>query len=276
MRSAHILQSIAAIMTTIGLSAGVANAAELYFAGTAGFSNGSGEGSGTNDLLSQSFSGDDDDASPIFGGSLGIAVPLSDVIPWALRIPSFDIPIWPGRSLHVTGTESFHFPGWRTLIEAEAISGREFEFLTPGASPLARYVAEVDSTSFLANVRLDIPIETPLNLLFGRLPMLEPVTLYAGGGVGVGWNEFEATESGNSGKDDSFDLAYQFGAGLGYAMSDQLHLTLGWRFLDLGEIKVDLDDEDLQQGSYSADVSAHEFTTSIRFHFYSVPFFGRE
>jgi len=275
MRSVRILQTIAVILATLGLSAGTASAADLYLGLMAGFSNGTGDGTGTNDLQpGQKFSGEGEDSSPIYGGTLGIAVPLSDVIPWALRIPSFDIPVWPGKSWHIAGTEAFHFPGWSTQMEFEATTGRKFDFRTAGASPLTQYVGEVESTSFMGNFRLDIPIQAPMTALFGRLPMLEPVTIYAGGGVGTGWNELKATDSANSGSDTVFNLAYQFGAGMGYAMSDQLHLTIGWRYLDLGEMEVDL--SGLQDGSYKTEFGSHEFTTALRFHFYHIPFFGRE
>jgi len=276
MRSVHILRSLAVTLATIGLATGV-QAADLYFGGAAGFSNATADATGSDILSGGSFSGEDDDASPIYGGTLGIAVPLSDVIPWALRIPSFDIPIWPGKSLHVAGTESFRFPGWRTLIEAEAITGRKFDFSTPGLSPTTPYQGELNSTSFLGNVRLDVPIQAPLTALFGRLPMLEPVTVYFGGGVGMGWNDLAAADTGglNAGDDETFDLAYQYGAGVGYAMSDQLHLTLGWRYYNAGELEVDLNTAPTP-GKYEIELGSHEFTTQLRFHFYHVPFFGRE
>lgn len=275
MRSAHIRQAIASAgLLALGVAAG-AHAADLYASGAAGFSYASGSGSARNDLIGAGASGDDEDASPLYGGALGIAVPLSDVIPWALRIPSFDVPYWPGRSLRVEGSESFRFPGWRTLIEAEAITGREYNFTSPGTSGLTPYQSEMTSTSFMGNVRLDVPIQTPLNALFGRLPMLEPVTLFGGGGVGVAWNEVAASDTVNRGTDDTFELAYQVTAGLGYALSDQVHLSFGWRYFDPGEVKVDVS-QGPNLGSFTADFAAHEVTTSVRFHFYHVPFFGRE
>lgn len=269
------LTCTAVMLGTLGFLASAAGAADLYLAGRAGFSMASADGSGTNALAGPSLSGSDDDATPVYGGALGVAVPLSDVVPWSLRIPSFDIPYWPGRAIHVSGSEDFRFPGWRTLIEAEALTGREFRFSTPGASALTPYNSDVSSTSFLGNVRLDVPIQAPMTALFGRLPMLEPLTLYGGGGVGVGWNELDTSDTVNSGSDESFDLAYQFMAGVGYALSDTTHLSVGWRFYDLGSVKADLD-QGPNIGSFKADISAHEFTTSLRFHFYHVPFFGRE
>ena len=275
MRMLRTLTSTAAILGTLGILASPAGAADLYFAGRAGFSNGTASGNGTNMLVGPSLKGDDGDSSPVYGGALGVAVPLSDVIPWSLRIPSFDVPYWPGRAMHVSGSEDFRFPGWSTLIEAEAMTGREFRFSTPGASPLTPYNSEVKATSFLANVRLDVPIRAPMTALFGRLPMLDPLTLYGGGGVGMGLTDLKTTDTVNAGSDQSFAFAYQFMAGVGYAISDQMHLSLGWRYYDLGKLKTNLD-QGPNPGSFSADISANEFTTSLRFHFYHVPFFGRD
>lgn len=275
MRSTRILSSILATLAMVGLHASMAGAADVYFSGQAGFSNATGEGSGANALAGPSLVGEDDDASPVYGGALGLAVPLSDVVPWSIRIPAFDVPFWPGRSVHFAGSEDFRFPGWRTLIEAEALTGREFRFSTPGTSPLTPYNSQVESTSLMGNVRLDIPIQAPMTALFGRLPMLEPLTIYGGGGAGMGWNKLDTSDTVNSGSEESFDLAYQFMAGVGYALSDTTHISIGWRFYDLGEIEADLD-QGPNQGSFSADISAHEFMTSLRFHFYHVPFFGRE
>lgn len=273
MRSAGMPARIIPLLTLLGLSPFPADAADLYTSFRAGFSNATAEGSGTNDL-SGTDSGDDDNSSPLYGGAFGVAVPLSDVLPWALRIPSFDIPYWPGRSVHVSGTEHFRFPGWTTLIEAEAITGRDFTFETPGESSLTPYRSDVTSTSFMANLRLDVPIRAPLNALFGRLPMLDPLTFYGGGGLGAGWNELDTSDTVNTGSETTFDFAYQIMGGVGYALTDQTHLSVGWRYYDLGELEVETGD--LNPGSYEAEIAAHEFVTALRFHFYHVPFFGRE
>jgi opacity protein-like surface antigen len=265
---------ITAVLLAAVSLAGTAGAADLYIATGAGFSMADAEGDGSNELVS-GVSGDDDDSSPVYGGALGVAVPLSDVFPWSLRIPSFDVPYWPGRAIHFTGSEDFRFPGWSTLIELEGMTGREYRFSTPGVSPLTPHNSDVDSTSFMGNVRLDFPIQAPMTALFGRLPMLEPLTLYGGGGVGIGWNEIETTDTVNSGSDESFDFAYQGMAGVGYALSDTTHLSLGWRYYHLGKVKTRLD-EGPNPGVYSADIAAHEYSASLRFHFYHVPFFGME
>ena len=274
MRTTRILPSIPALLGLLALCAPAAQAADLYFAAGAGFSIAQADGTGSNELVS-SVSGDDDDSSPVYGGAFGVAVPLSDVFPWSLRIPSFDVPYWPGRAVHFTGSEDFRFPGWRTLIEVEGMTGRDFRFSTPGVSPLTPHNSDVESTSFMGNVRLDIPIQAPLTALFGRLPMIEPLTLYGGGGVGLGWNKIDTSDTVNSGSDEAFDFAYQGMAGIGYALSDTTHLSVGWRYYDLGQVSTRLD-EGPNPGIYRADIAAHEYGASLRFHFYHVPFFGVE
>jgi opacity protein-like surface antigen len=274
MRSARTLTRSLASLLAVLLVAQATLAAELYTAGRVGISNGEGDGTGRIELDVVG-SGTDEDSSPIYGLALGTAVPLSDVIPWALRFPSFDVPYWPGRSLHFEGDEEFRFPGWRTLFEVEALFGRNYDFATNSGSSISPYHSEVDSSAFMANVRLDVPLRTPLTALFGRMPMLEPLTIYGGGGVGAGWNEIETTGPENLGDETTWELAYQVMAGLGYAVTDTVHLSLGWRYLDLGSIELD----SLCGGaacSFDADVTAQEVMTSIRFEFYHVPFFGRE
>lgn len=276
MRSVRILTRAVATLVASGLCAGSALAAELYLAGRVGISNGQGEGTGVIELgPSVIGSGSDDDSSPLYGTAFGVAVPLSDVIPWALRFPSFDVPYWPGRALHFEGDEEFRFPGWRTLFEIEALFGRNYDFATPSGSAISPYHSEVESSTFMANARLDLPLRTPITALFGRLPVLEPLTVYGGGGVGAGWNEIETSGPQNLGDEVTWELAWQASAGLGYALTDTAHLSLGWRYLDLGEIELDSNCGGARCG-FDADVTAHEVMTSIRFEFYHVPFFGRE
>jgi opacity protein-like surface antigen len=273
MRSPERKLPLAALaLLTAVLGASAARAADLYFSAGLGISAATGDVDGSNDLGISS-SGSDDDSSPVYGGALGIAFPLSELMPWRMRIPSFDVPYFPGHSLHFSGSEDFRFPGWRTEFEIEAQTGRDFELITDGPSPLTANIANVSSSSFMTNFRLDIPIQAPLHVFFGRLPMLEPVTLYGGGGVGASLNEIEATDTAlGSDSDSGFTFAYQFKTGIGYALTDQLHLSLGYRYYDLGELETSFGAG--TTGRLSADVVAHELTSGLSVHFYRLPFLG--
>ena len=90
MGSARILSAGIAAFLASCLFAETALAAELYFAGRVGISRGEGDGTGVFEFgPSEVGSGSDDDSSPVYGLALGAAVPLSDVIPWALRFPTY-------------------------------------------------------------------------------------------------------------------------------------------------------------------------------------------
>ena len=245
-----------------------ARAADLYVSGGIGISAATGDTKATNNLNVNS-SGSDDDTSPVYGGAIGVALPLSELIPWHMRIPSFEIPYFPGRSLHVAGSEDFRFPGWRTSFELEGQTGRDFQIITHGPSAITPVISDVTSSSFMANLRLDVPISAPLHIFFGRLPMLEPVTLYGGVGAGASLNEIKATDSVFGKDNDSgFTFAHQFRAGIGYAITDQMHVSLGWRYYDLGKLEVGFGGS----AKVSTDVVTNEFTSGITWHFYHVPF----
>ena len=80
-----------------------------------------------------------------------------------------------------------------------------------------------------------------------------------------------------SGDDSGMEFAYEIDAGLGYAMTEAVHWSVGWRFVDMGTASMDLVDTANQpRGDMDLDLSAHEFTTSLRFTFWRVPFLEGE
>lgn len=258
--------------TALALFAAPAPAADLYVSGVIGISSATGDTKFSQDL-DNTFSGSDDDTSPVYGGAIGMAFPLSELIPWRLRIPSFDVPVWPGKAAHFEGSEDFRFPGWRTSLEIEAQTGRDYEIITKGASAITPVIANVSSSSFMTNFQLDVPIQAPLHIFFGRLPMLEPVTLFGGVGVGASLNEIEANDT-VFGKDSDkgFTFAHQFRAGIGYALTDSIHVSAGWRYYNLGELEVGTG---AANGKVTSEVVANEFVSGLTWQFYHLPIFER-
>jgi opacity protein-like surface antigen len=249
-----------------------AGAADLYVTGGVGMSFGLGDTKSKN-VFNFDSTGNDDDTSPVYGGALGISFPLSELMPWRMRIPSFDVPYWPGRSAHFSGSEDFRFPGWRTEFELEGQTGRDYNIITDGPNANTPVISNVKSSSFMANFRLDIPIQAPLHIFFGRLPMLEPVTLYGGAGVGASLNEIQATDSAlGKDSDQGFTFAHQFKAGIGYALTDTIHLSVGYRYYDLGNLQVGFGSGDAQ---VQTSLVAHELTTGVTWQFYHLPIFDR-
>lgn len=84
----------------------------------------------------------------------------------------------------------------------------------------------ISATYLLGNVWLDIQTQSAF-------------TPYVGGGVGVGWANADVSFNGGTGgygSGVSSALAYQLGAGVKFAISDQLDLDVGYRYKGLGNI----------------------------------------
>jgi len=258
------------------LAATPAGAADVYLAGSLGISSASGDASGTNSLAGVSSSGTGDDSSPVYGTSLGILFPLNAALPWRLRIPGFAVPYWPGRELRYEGSEDASFPSWQTRFELEWLGGRNYEISSPGANGSLPYRSDVSGSSLMAVLRLDVPIQAPITAMFGRIPVLEPLSIFGGGGVGVGFTELKTSDTVVYGSQDATGLAYQFTAGLGYAFTESVHWSVGWRYVDIGDVSMSLTDGLTDRGSFSIDLGANEFTTALRFSFWRIPFLGGE
>ena len=269
-------QNAALACVLVLLAAAPAGAADVYLAGTLGISSATGDASGFNSLAGVSSSGSGDDSSPVYGSALGILFPLNAALPWRLRLPGFEIPYWPGRALRYEGSEDASFPSWQTRFELEWLGGRSFDISSPGANGSLPYRSDVSGSSLMAVLRLDVPIQAPITAMFGRIPVFEPLSIFGGGGVGVGFTDVKASDTVVYGSQDATSLAYQVTAGLGYAFTDSVHWSVGWRYVDMGDVSMSLTDGLVDRGSFSIDLGAHEFTTALRFSFWRIPFLGGE
>ena len=257
-------------------AAGMEPVSELYFRGDIGISFSTGDVSGFNIPLDQTNSGEDDDASPVFGVAVGATFPLNRAMPWRWRAPRMRIPYWPGRVLY-TGEEETGFPDWPVSFEVEHLRGRNFDFVTRGVAVNDPYRSEVDAWTTMANFRVDFPVRPTVQKLLGRMPLLDPLTLYLKGGAGMGKVELDAGLANSTGDEEVYEFAWQAGAGFGYQLNEWVRWDTGWRYLDLGKADTPLRDNGVpptRTGRYSADVTAHEFTTALTFAFWRVSFFG--
>lgn len=255
-----------------------APAAELYLAGDIGISSISGDGNGFNELAGLSNAGEGSDASPVYGAALGVAFPLGAAVPWGARIPGFSIPYWPGHSLDFAGSEDFRLPDWEVRFEVEHLRGRDVQLTTDSFTPFDPYRADVTSWSLMGKLRLDVPVRRPVHAFIGRVPFLEPLTLYLGGGAGFSETELDVNHTGSFfGSDQTGQFAWQALAGFGYRLNEQVKWSFGWRYQDLGSVSTRLvDTAQIDRGRYGIDLHAHEFTTSLGFTFWRVPFLGDE
>lgn len=251
-----------------------AAAADLFLRGDVGISAARGAAGGFNTFVPFVNGGSDEDSSPVYGGALGVAIPLNAAIPLRLRIPACGVPYWPGREWRFGGSEDWRLPDWETRLEVEGLFGRDFELSTAGFTPEVPYRSEVSSWSVMGNLSLDVPIQAPINALFGRIPLLEPLSLFGGVGLGLANNKLSTSDSIVSGRGKSTQLAHQFMAGIGYALTERVRLNFGWRYVDLGNVDVSVTDLLASRGKFGLDLTAHELNTSLRVNFYHLPFLG--
>jgi len=226
--------------------AGPASAADLYLAGNLLISSGNAEASGSTDFFE--VSGEDGDSSPALGGALGLAFAMDEAAP----------EIW--------GVE---MPGWTVRSELEILGGRDWELRTDGGDG---FFSDVDSWSTLTNVWLEIPAHPMIAWAFGRIPTLEFLNVWAGGGMGLAMVDVVTTDNVSRGEDDGIHFAWQVGAGLGYEFTDWATFSIGYRYLDLGEAETELRlGPGASIGTHSLDLGAHELVSGLRIEFYSSP-----
>ncbi len=88
------------------------------------------------------------------------------------------------------------------------------------------------------------------------------VTPYVGGGIGMGFVNGHYQINSISRQIDNTVFAWQAGAGVGIALSDNVTADVGYRYLNLGEVTTEFHGDDMNM-----DVSAHEFSIGLRFGF---------
>jgi opacity protein-like surface antigen len=254
-------------------AAGPAHAADLYLAGDLGISWYGGDGKGTNDLVGITNKGSSDDQTPVWGAALGAVFPLSSALPFKMRLPGFAIPYWPGHEMRYEGSDEATLPDWEMRTDVEYLNGRDAELATPSFNPLDTYRVDAHTWTLMGKVRLDVPLRTPVRALLGRMPALEPVSLYLGGGAGVGFSELKVNTGVLAGKDsEKQQFAWQGIAGIGYDLTERVKLSLGYRYLALGQEKARLiDAAGVDRGNYKMDLSAHEFSASLAVRFWQLP-----
>lgn len=230
-----------------------AYAGDLYATAEIGISGASGDSGGSTDFFDNT--GDDSDSSPVYGGAAGIAIPINELLPtsWDDRLRSWRV----------------NLPTWDMRFELEGLAGRDYELRTDGGDG---YFTEVDNWVVMHNWWMDVPIRGAVEWAFGRFPLLEPVSVYAGGGIGMAGTKVSATDNVSSGSDRSYRFAWQASAGFEYELTEYVTLSAGYRYFDLGEADIDLNRPGgIPFGDYTLDARAHEFTTGVRVTFYTVP-----
>jgi opacity protein-like surface antigen len=230
--------------------AGEAGAGDFYLTGNLAISTGTGDSGGSTDFFANT--GSDSDSAPAYGGAVGFGFKLTEAIPKSWEVP---------------------LPGWGVRFEFEGMTGREYDLRTNGDSNDS-YFSEVTAWTFMPNLWIDVPLHQPIAWMFGRIPVLEPLMLYGGAGLGLSSTELDTTDNVSQGKNSEFLFGWQAGVGLGYELTQRVTLMAGYRYIDLGQPKVNLripPSED-SFGNFTMDLAAHEFNFGVRVNFFSIPY----
>ena len=236
----------------------------VYVAGHLGIATGKGDVAGIN-TGGFPFDAEDRDSSPMMSGAAGLSIPMDELMAWKLPY-GLELPDWPVRpEVEFTGLRDFEY---RTL-------------LNPGASFDDVWVSTSSSWSIMVNNWFDVPgtiLTRPLAWTFQTRKasvkrVLEPITMYAGAGVGTAQIDIEAISTfpeQASGSDWKF--AWQVGTGVGYQLTPFVNVDLGYRFFKTREVEPTLLDPagNPQPGTfYGLTERVHEFRAGLRVNVYS-------
>jgi hypothetical protein len=231
------------------LLAAPAFAADIFFSGNFSiYTNATGEAGGETEFFG--ISGEDADTSPAIGGTLGLAFPIDEALP---------------------SIKEYEMPSWLVRTEIEYMGGRSYDFRTDGNNP-DTFFNDVDAWTVMPTVALEIPIREPVRWAFGRVPVLELMSLTGTVGVGVSQVALDVTDNVSSGNSDDLEFSWQGGVGFSYQLTDITTFTVGWRYVSLGSAEADLKfGPQAPAGDYELDLSSHEVNLGLRLNLYSAP-----
>ncbi len=194
-----------------------------------------------------------DDASPLVGGAVGLEIPMRELTPWKLPKDA-QLPKWPMR------------------FELEFVGFRQYPGVGTGFAGNAAF-GQTKSWSMMFDYWQDVPLgqlNRPIAAMFGKVPSLlrrtlNKTTFVAGAGVGFSSLQFEFTDAFHTASEDTYNFAWQAGGGFGYALTNAVTLSLGYRYFDYGKADGDLlDSADTYEGPITIEQTSHEFRAGIR------------
>jgi opacity protein-like surface antigen len=180
----------------------------------------------------------DGDRTIVGGGAMGFRFPLT----WAL---DRNLP----RSI-----PDIHF---RTELDVQA--GREFGFSTESFRDGFELATDVEVLSFMSNWLAEVPFYREWSFVGGV-------------GLGVAMVEYDVNvPTFLVGSKDKLPFAWSAQAGIEYRFDPVVSLGFGYRYVNLGEIRIPIKEPNPTQdaGNFDVDLASHEFGLHLRLDFYS-------
>lgn len=205
--------------------------------------------------------GMDSDSSPLLDAAIGLEAPMDELVPRELLV-------------------KVRLPDWPVRLEVEAAGLREWE--VGARANQEAFFTEIDATTVMFNSWVDVPLVSlyrPVQYLFGlgRQPSvrrwMEPMSLYVGTGVGLTAKmEINGTSNAASTKGDEVGFAWNAGTGINYEFTDRIRLSVGYRYVGLGEREVDAYGQILPSNdSVDYDLDVHELRVGLRVRVFEFP-----
>ncbi len=146
---------------------------------------------------------------------------------------------------------------WRA--ELSYVDRQDFEFTTDSflpPTPTFFYDSEVRADSLMLSV-------------FYTFFKHEAVAFYAGGGIGGTKVKIDVTDGVVEGDERNMNFTWQIEGGAEIELSDNWILQAGYRYIDMGDVDVDLTSIGLliPAGNYEADLVATEAFLGLRYRF---------
>jgi opacity protein-like surface antigen len=221
-------------------------AGDFYVSGNLAISGATGDTSGQTEFFS--ISGSDTDSAPVYGGTIGYGFKMSEPID---RVGNYRMP-----SI-----------GIRNEVAVEG--GRDYEMRTRGGDG---FFTKVESWSVMQNSWVDVPVHDMVSAFMGRIPILMPLQVYVGGGIGVSALDTKTTDNFTRASKEFYNFSWQVGTGLSYELTDRVTFSMGYRYVEPGdfELKLRISPDAEPFGKFKMDLEAHEFTTALRVDFYTL------
>jgi len=145
-------------------------------------------------------------------------------------------------------------------LELEGTNERKLNFETPGGTN--GYSTHIEAWTFQGNFWFVYPLKK----LWPDTPVVNRISPFGGGGVGLSRVSFDTVNGGVSGSDKSVRFAWQGGVGLSFDVVRWLTLDLRYQYIDLGKASVPLyDGVGTPSGDFEVDLGGHELVGGLRF-----------